>query len=205
MTSYSFSPRPLRNLCNAAFCNAGFPMRDCKVRSTVSHNQVHAISCFGPQSLTRDRRDASMTDLYSGGLIFTAYLARRRARTSISSWKRCELETFVTIASNDAKTSFIQAREPKPMTAELNVNMSWKFFGTEVFAPLPLPVSMSLPAEPRPLPELDLTPNHPLRLRSNFFGLASPTASFPGMRMPTSTAPSACCSSSSSSTSASSS
>mmetsp|Transcript_89161 Transcript_89161/g.257035 ORF Transcript_89161/g.257035 Transcript_89161/m.257035 type:complete len:206 (-) Transcript_89161:8-625(-) len=205
MASCSASPRLLRNLRNAASCTAGLPMRDRSVRCTVSHSHVHATSCCGPQSLTSDRRDASITDLYSGRLIFAVYFARRNARTSSSSWKRCELEMFVTMGSKDDKTSFIHARELKPITAELKVNMSLKFRGTELFAPFwPLPASTSMPVEPRRFPEFDLTPNHPLRLRSGFSGVPSAAASFPGT-CTASTAPSACCPSPSSSSPASSS
>merc|ERR1719498_2213647 len=105
-------------------------------RSTFSHIQDQATSWLVSHSLgRRDRSDANIQDLYSAKLtcLLPTTFAILNARTSHSSCKRAELATFVTMLSKHAKTSFIQSAVvpvPKPITAELNLNISGYVVGT---------------------------------------------------------------------------
>merc|ERR1719162_1445929 len=132
-TPNSYSVNLTNKADNAFSCSAGLPSMLLIVRSTFSQSQDHATSCWEPQSLHKDRKDANITDLYSDKLTVPVSLDIRRASTSHSSCKRPTLATLATMVGKEANTSFIQVRLPKPMTAALNKNMSSNVFGTAVF------------------------------------------------------------------------
>mmetsp|Transcript_122586 Transcript_122586/g.381624 ORF Transcript_122586/g.381624 Transcript_122586/m.381624 type:complete len:228 (-) Transcript_122586:89-772(-) len=147
-----FSSRPPRSLPRARSSDAGLPRLALIMCSTLSQSQDQAPSCAVFQSLgTSDRRDASITARYSVRLMAPLVLARRKPRTSHSSCSRPQLETLRTMASKETRTSFIQSRSPKPMTAALKVNISLKVVGT--VAALRLAASLSsVPESSLPMP-----------------------------------------------------
>mmetsp|Transcript_105817 Transcript_105817/g.306088 ORF Transcript_105817/g.306088 Transcript_105817/m.306088 type:complete len:233 (+) Transcript_105817:2175-2873(+) len=123
------SSRELRNAPRAFSCIGGFPSIPRIKFSTFSQSQDHANSCEEPQSVTKDRKDESITVLYSRRLIDPLYLDKRRTRTLQCSNKFCDFATLDTMPSMEARTSNIHNCVLKPMTAALNKNMSLKFVG----------------------------------------------------------------------------
>merc|ERR1719424_238295 len=103
-----------------------------KVLSTFSQSQDQATSCWVVQSFgNKERNEANIQDLNSAKLTLPVEtLAIRQTRTSHSSTNRFELDTFETMLSKHANTSFIHMLWPKPMTAALNWNISLKVVGT---------------------------------------------------------------------------
>mmetsp|Transcript_44822 Transcript_44822/g.128002 ORF Transcript_44822/g.128002 Transcript_44822/m.128002 type:complete len:245 (+) Transcript_44822:2084-2818(+) len=140
----------------ACFWSASLPMTVLIIRSTVSQSHPHATSCAEFQSLgTRERREASITALYSSRLTGPLHFTMRKEIKSHSSWSLPGFVTFVTTASKDVSTSRIQAWPPKPMTAALNWNISLKVFGTfTAFFPSLRPAS-SAPETPPEVLEVE--------------------------------------------------
>merc|ERR1719440_810569 len=102
------------------------------ILSTFSHNHDQDTSCNVLQSFgSKERSDASMQDLYSAKFTLPfATLEIRRTNTSHSSCKRAEFATFVTMLLKQSSTSCIHELFPKPITAELNLNISLYVVGT---------------------------------------------------------------------------
>mmetsp|Transcript_54878 Transcript_54878/g.158791 ORF Transcript_54878/g.158791 Transcript_54878/m.158791 type:complete len:224 (-) Transcript_54878:541-1212(-) len=121
----------------ARSCRIGFPVCSLRSRSTFRQSHDHATSWSESQPFgTKDRKDASITALNSAKSMGPLHLDNRNDSTSHSSCSLWELETLQTIASKESKTSNIQSRSAKPMTAALNLNICGKVVGISMLLPL---------------------------------------------------------------------
>mmetsp|Transcript_43045 Transcript_43045/g.98996 ORF Transcript_43045/g.98996 Transcript_43045/m.98996 type:complete len:202 (-) Transcript_43045:771-1376(-) len=132
-SNFAFSSKLDKSLVSERSNFGGDPMFVSKSRSTFSHNQDQATSCEVLQFFgSNDRSDASMQDLYSENTTVWSPGSReiRNTNMSHSSCSLPELETFLTMASKQARTSENHLRSPKPITTALNENISGYVVGT---------------------------------------------------------------------------